>query len=222
MHMFSKEKKFFGGHGIVGAQVPLGTGLSFAQRYRESSGLTVTYMGDGAANQGQVYEAFNMASLWKLPIVYVIENNGYAMGTSVGRATSSKAFHTRGEPWEIPGEQVNGMDVLAVQAAAQRAFGYVRSGKGPYILEVITYRYRGHSMSDPATYRSKEEVEEAKERDPIDHVRGRLLVHPKISEGDLQKIDSWVKEEIKKAVDFAIQSPEPDSSELYTDILIEA
>lgn len=222
MHMFSKEKNFFGGHGIVGAQVPLGTGLAFAQKYRKSSGLTVTYMGDGAVNQGQVYEAFNMASLWKLPVVYVVENNQYAMGTSVKRATVSKTFHRRGEPWEIPGMQVDGMDVLAVQAATRVAFEHVRAGKGPYLLEMKTYRYRGHSMSDPAKYRPKEEVDDIKaNHDPIETFKELILTHPHISEDSLKDTEKKIKELMKEVVEFSQQSPEPDPSELYTDILIE-
>lgn len=222
MHMFSREKNFFGGHGIVGAQVPLGTGLALAQKYRKSSGLTVTYMGDGAANQGQVYEAFNMASLWKLPVVYVIENNQYAMGTSVNRSTKSKSLHSRGEPWEIPGIQVDGMDVIAVQDATRQAFEHVRSGKGPYLMELKTYRYRGHSMSDPAKYRSKEEVESMKtKQDPIATFKDRICEHKEISEEQLKELDKKIKNLMKEVVTFAQESPEPDPSELYTDILID-
>lgn len=221
MHMFSREKNFFGGHGIVGAQVPIGTGIALAQQYTKSKGLTVAYMGDGAANQGQVYEAFNMASLWKLPVVYVIENNQYAMGTSVPRATVSKGFYTRGEPWGIPGEQVDGMDVLAVQVAAEKAFTHVRSGKGPYLLEMVTYRYRGHSMSDPAKYRTKEEVEDVKAtRDPIETFKEKIQAHPSITEEALKEMDKRLKDLMKEVNEFAQNSPEPDSSELYTDILV--
>ena len=222
MHMFSREKNFFGGHGIVGAQVPLGTGLAFAQKYRKTPGLSVAYMGDGAANQGQVYEAFNMASLWKLPVVYVVENNQYAMGTSVERATASKSFHTRGEPWEIPGVQVDGMDVLAVEEATEKAFSHVRSGKGPYLMEIKTYRYRGHSMSDPAKYRSKDEVEIYKaHHDPIDTFKDKIKEHPDITEESLKEMDKEVKTLMKEVIQFAKDSPEPDPSELYTDVLIE-
>lgn len=221
MHMFSREKNFFGGHGIVGAQIPLGTGIALAQQYQGSKGLTVAYMGDGAANQGQVYEAFNMASLWNLPVVYVIENNQYAMGTSVQRATKTDAFHTRGEPWKIPGEQVDGMDVLAVQVAAEKAFAHVRAGKGPYLLEMKTYRYRGHSMSDPAKYRTKEEVEEVKSHhDPIETFKDKLKNHPQITEDSLKEMDKNLKDLMKEVIEFAQLSPEPDPSELYTDILV--
>jgi pyruvate dehydrogenase E1 component alpha subunit len=218
MHMFSKEKHFYGGHGIVGAQVPLGTGLAFANRYRNNGNISVAYFGDGAANQGQVYESFNMAELWKLPIIYVIENNRYAMGTSVTRSSAQTDFSKRGLAFNIPGEQVDGMDVRAVKAAAERAAAWCREGKGPYILEMQTYRYRGHSMSDPAKYRTREEVEKVRhDQDPIEQVRKRLL-EAKVDEAELKKIDAEVREIVNEAADFAQHDPEPDASELYTDI----
>ena len=218
MHMFSKEKHFYGGHGIVGAQVPLGTGLAFANRYRNNGNISVAYFGDGAANQGQVYESFNMAELWKLPIIYVIENNRYAMGTSVTRSSAQTDFSKRGIAFNIPGEQVDGMDVRAVKAAAERAAAWCRDGKGPYILEMQTYRYRGHSMSDPAKYRTREEVEKVRhDQDPIEQVRKRLL-DAKVDEAELKKIDAEVREIVNEAADFAQHDPEPDVSELYTDI----
>jgi pyruvate dehydrogenase E1 component alpha subunit len=223
MHMFSREKNFFGGHGIVGAQVPLGTGLAFAHRYRSDGNLCVTYFGDGAANQGQVHEAFNMAALWKLPVIYVIENNKYGMGTSVERASAKPDLFRRGEPFGIPGTQVDGMDVLAVRAAADKAVAQVRAGKGPYILEMLTYRYRGHSMSDPGKYRSKEEVARMRqERDPIDHLRQILVEGGHADEAALKNVDREIKDIISQATEFAQASPEPDPSELYTDVLIEA
>jgi pyruvate dehydrogenase E1 component alpha subunit len=221
MHMFSKEKHFYGGHGIVGAQVSLGTGIALANHYRENGNVCLTYFGDGAANQGQVYESFNMAALWKLPVVYVIENNRYAMGTAVTRASAQTDFSKRGLSFGIPGEQVDGMDVRAVYAAGQRAIEYARSGKGPYILEMQTYRYRGHSMSDPAKYRTKDEVTRMREEyDPIEQVRRRLLESWKLSEDELKAIDSKVREIVNEAAEFATHDPEPDPSELYTDILL--
>jgi pyruvate dehydrogenase E1 component alpha subunit len=220
MHMFSKEKHFYGGHGIVGAQVSLGTGIAFANRYRESDTVCLTYFGDGAANQGQVYESFNMAALWKLPVVYVIENNRYAMGTSVNRASAQTDFSKRGLSFNIPGEQVDGMDVRAVYAAGQRAIAHAREN-GPYILEMQTYRYRGHSMSDPAKYRTKDEVTRMREEyDPIEQVRRRLLESWKLSEDELKVFDAKVREVVNAAAEFATQDPEPDPSELYTDILV--
>jgi len=220
MHMFSIEKQFFGGHGIVGAQVSLGTGLAFADRYKENGNVSVTYFGDGAANQGQVYESFNMAELWKLPVVYVIENNKYAMGTAVSRASAQQDFSKRGVSFNIPGEKVDGMDVRAVRAAGERALAFAREGKGPYILEMLTYRYRGHSMSDPAKYRSKEEVQKMRnEHDPIEQARARLLEAHGATEDDLKKIDAEVREIVNAAADFATQDPEPETAELYTDIL---
>ena len=221
MHMFSREKKFYGGHGIVGAQVSLGTGLAFANRYRKNTNVSFTYFGDGAANQGQVYESFNMAALWKLPVIYVIENNRYAMGTAVSRASSQTDFSRRGLSFNIPGEQVDGMDVRAVYEAAARAVAYAREGNGPYILEMQTYRYRGHSMSDPAKYRSKEEVDQVRtEQDPIEMVRARILQKKWASEDDLKKIDAEVRKIVAESAEFASQDPEPDASELWTDILI--
>ncbi|MEQ9638838.1 MAG: pyruvate dehydrogenase (acetyl-transferring) E1 component subunit alpha [Alphaproteobacteria bacterium] len=223
MHMFSREKGFFGGHGIVGAQVPIGTGLAFAHKYAEDGRLCVTYFGDGSANQGQVYEAFNMASLWRLPVIYVIENNQYAMGTSVARSSAQTELYKRGEAMGIPGRQVDGMDVLAVKAAGDDAAEHVRAGKGPVILEMKTYRYRGHSMSDPAKYRTKEEVQKMRqERDPIDHLRERILAAGAADETALKEIDRKIKAVVTEAAEFAQQSPEPDPEELYTDILVDA
>jgi len=223
MHMFSAEKKFYGGHGIVGAQVPIGTGLAFANKYRGNQAVCLTYFGDGAANQGQVYESFNMAELWKLPVVYVIENNQYAMGTSVARSSAVADFSKRGASFGIPGVTVDGMDVEAVQQAGLEAFEYCRSGKGPIILEMKTYRYRGHSMSDPAKYRTREEVDEVrKTRDPIDHLRERLEKEGKLDEAKLKAIDAEVKTIVADAAEFARTSPEPDPAELYTDVYLEA
>ncbi|KFC61589.1 Dehydrogenase, E1 component [Bosea sp. LC85] len=222
MHMFSREKNFYGGHGIVGAQVSLGAGLGFANWYREDGRVSMTYFGDGAANQGQVYESFNMAQLWKLPVVFVIENNRYAMGTSVNRASAQTDFSKRGLSFSIPGEQVDGMDVRAVRAAGERAIAHARSGKGPYILEMQTYRYRGHSMSDPAKYRSKDEVQRMREEhDPIEQVRGRLTRDFKIAEDELKAIDAKIREIVNDAAEFATHDPEPDVSELFTDITLE-
>src|SRR6201992_1109007 len=218
MHMFSKEKNFFGGHGIVGAQVSLGTGLAFANRYRGNDFVSITYFGDGAANQGQVYESFNMAELWKLPVVYVIENNRYAMGTSVTRSSSQTDFSRRGISFAIPGEKVDGMEVRAVKAAGERAAEHCRSGNGPFILEMETYRYRGHSMSDPAKYRTREEVEKVRhDQDPIEQVRNRLLADG-MNEQELKAIDAEVGEIVNNDADFAQHGPAPDASELYTDI----
>jgi len=223
MHMFSREKQFFGGHGIVGAQVSLGTGLAFADHYRENGKVSLTYMGDGAANQGQVYESFNMAALWKLPVVYVIENNRYAMGTSVARASAQTDFSKRGLSFGIPGEQVDGMDVRTVREAATRAIEHARTGQGPYILEMQTYRYRGHSMSDPAKYRTKDEVSKMRdEHDPIEMVRKRLLELHGVPEADLKSTDAKVREIVNASAEFATNDPEPDPSELWTDILLDA
>ena len=220
MHMFSKEANFFGGHGIVGASGCLGTGLGFAHKYNGDDGVAVAYMGDGSANQGQLYESYNMAALWKLPVLYVIENNGYAMGTSNARHAAGELYR-RGEGYGIPGEQVDGMDVFAVQAAARQALDYVRSGNGPYILEVMTYRYRGHSMSDPGKYRSKEEVEKYRsERDPIEQLK-KLLEAEGVTEEMLKPLEKEVKEVVNESAQFAQESPEPDPSELWTDILVE-
>ncbi len=222
MHMFSKEKNFYGGHGIVGAQVPLGTGLAFANKYRGNDNISVAYFGDGAANQGQVYEAFNMASLWKLPVIYVIENNMYAMGTSVERHASEVELFKRGISFEIEGEEVDGMDVLSVREAGEKAVKHARSGKGPYILEMKTYRYRGHSMSDPAKYRKREEVDDIRSHhDPIEGLKGQLIEQGHATEDELKKIDNEIKAIVKEAADFSLESPEPDPSELWTDVLIE-
>jgi pyruvate dehydrogenase E1 component alpha subunit len=221
MHMFSREKNFFGGHGIVGAQVPIGTGIAFAHKYNGEKRVCLTYFGDGAVNQGQVYESLNMAALWKLPCIYVIENNKYAMGTSVERSAAGKALAERGAAYGIPGEQVDGMDVLAVKEAGERVVAAAKAGEGPAILEVLTYRYRGHSMSDPAKYRTKEEVDKMRtERDPINLVRDLLLAQGK-SEDDLKKIDKEIRDIVADAADFSQTSPEPPESELYTDILVE-
>ncbi|QAY79365.1 pyruvate dehydrogenase (acetyl-transferring) E1 component subunit alpha [Sphingosinicella sp. BN140058] len=221
MHMFSVEHKFYGGHGIVGAQVSLGTGLAFQHKYSGDGGVCLAYFGDGAANQGQVYESFNMAELWKLPIIYVIENNQYAMGTSVNRASAEDQLYRRGESFRIPGLQVDGMDVLAVRGAATTALEWVRAGKGPILLELKTYRYRGHSMSDPAKYRSREEVQSVRDKsDPIEAVK-RELAAAGVSEDELKKLDADIKKIVTEAADFAEQSPEPDAAELYTDVLVE-
>jgi pyruvate dehydrogenase E1 component alpha subunit len=218
MHMFSVEHKFYGGHGIVGAQVSLGTGLAFANRYRGNDLVSVAYFGDGASNQGQVYESFNMAELWKLPVIYVIENNRYAMGTSVTRSSAQTDFSKRGISFNIPGEQVDGMDVRAVKAAGDEAVAWCRAGKGPFILEMQTYRYRGHSMSDPAKYRTREEVEKIRtDQDPIEQVRNRLLA-AKVSEQELKAIDAEVREIVNASAEFAQRDPEPDPSELWTDV----
>jgi pyruvate dehydrogenase E1 component alpha subunit len=220
MHMFSVEKGFYGGHGIVGAQVSLGTGLGFANRYRGGDSVSLTYFGDGAANQGQVYESFNMAELWKLPVVYVIENNRYAMGTSVTRSSAQTDFSKRGVSFNIPGEQVDGMDVRAVKAAGDKAVAWCRAGNGPYILEMQTYRYRGHSMSDPAKYRTREEIQKVRtEQDPIEQVRHRLLEKKWAREDELKKIDSEVREVVNEAAEFATHDQEPEPSELYSDVL---
>jgi pyruvate dehydrogenase E1 component alpha subunit len=224
MHMFSREKNFYGGHGIVGAQVPLGAGLAFANRYRGNKNVSMAYYGDGAANQGQVYETFNMASIWKLPVIFVIENNRYAMGTSATRSTAeSESLGARGEAFGIPAEQVDGMDVRAVKEAADRATEHCRAGEGPYILEMMTYRYRGHSMSDPAKYRSKEEVQKMREEhDPIEQVKARLLKSNRATEDDLKKVDADIRDIVTKASDFATNDPLPDESELWTDIYVQA
>jgi pyruvate dehydrogenase E1 component alpha subunit len=220
MHMFSKGKQFYGGHGIVGAQVPIGSGLAFANRYRGNSNVCFTYFGDGAANQGQVYESFNMAELWKLPAVYIIENNRYAMGTSVARSSALTDFSKRGQSFNIPGQQVDGMDVRAVNAAAARAAEWCRGGNGPVILEMQTYRYRGHSMSDPAKYRSKDEVQKMREEhDPIEQVRRRLLASGQASEDELKRIDAEVRAIVAEAAEFASREPEPSPDELRSDVV---
>jgi pyruvate dehydrogenase E1 component alpha subunit len=219
MHMFSVEKGFFGGHGIVGAQVSLGTGLAFAARYRKTDNVSLTYLGDGATNQGQVYESFNMAELWKLPVVYIIENNRYAMGTAITRSSATTDLSKRGLSFNIPGEQVDGMDVRAVKAAGAKAVQWCRDGKGPYILEMLTYRYRGHSMSDPAKYRTREEVQKMRtEHDPIEQVRVRILEKKLAAEDELKKIDAQVRDLVNEAAEFATNDPEPDVSELWTDV----
>jgi pyruvate dehydrogenase E1 component alpha subunit len=220
MHMFSVEKNFYGGHGIVGAQVPLGTGLAFANQYRGNDNIALIYFGDGAANQGQVYESFNMAKLWNLPCLYIIENNRYAMGTSIERASSQTDLSQRGASFDIPGAQVDGMDVEAVYEAAQKAAAHVRSGKGPYILEMLTYRYRGHSMSDPAKYRKREEVDKVREEtDPIKLLEARLIERGLLDEAVIKTRRNEIKEEIEAAVDFALDAPLPADSELMLDIL---
>ena len=220
MHMFSKEKNFFGGHGIVGAQVSIGTGLGFSNWYRGNDRVSVTYFGEGASNQGQVFESFNLAALMKLPVVYVIENNKYGMGTSVERASASRDLSKNGAPWGIPGMQVDGMDVLAVKEAGEQAVAHCRSGKGPYLLEVKTYRYRGHSMSDPAKYRTREEVQQMREKhDPIDTFGAKLVRDRLLREDDLKVLDREVRQIINRAAEFATESPEPAPQELYTDVL---
>ncbi len=224
MHMFSREKGFYGGHGIVGAQVPLGTGIAFAHKYLDEPAVCLAYLGDGAINQGQVYESFNMASLWQLPAIYVIENNKYGMGTSSDRASArSTELYQRGQAYGIPGQQVDGMDVLAVKAAGEKAVAHAKGGKGPYILEAMTYRYRGHSMSDPAKYRSKEEVQKVRqEYDPIDQLRSAMLAGGIVDEAKLKDIDRKVKGLVSEAAEFAQNSPEPDPSELHTDVFVTA
>ena len=223
MHMFSRDRNFFGGHGIVGAQVPIGTGIAFAQKYRGDGGVTAAYMGDGALNQGQVHEALNLAALWSLPVVFVIENNRYGMGTPVDRASALQELHRIAEPFGIPSSQTDGMDVLAVKEAGGAAIGHCREGKGPYVLEALTYRYRGHSMSDPAKYRSKEEVAEMRtEHDPIQNLRARLIATGTVDEDALKDIDRDIRTVVADAAEFAQNSPEPDPSELLTDVLIEA
>jgi pyruvate dehydrogenase E1 component alpha subunit len=219
MHMFSIEKGFYGGHGIVGAQVPLGTGLAFANQYRGNDNVSLTYFGDGAANQGQVYESFNMAELWRLPVIYIIENNRYAMGTAIARSSATIDLSHRGASFNIPGEQVDGMDVRAVKAAGEKAVQWARDGNGPYILEMLTYRYRGHSMSDPAKYRTREEVQKVRtEQDPIEQVRNRILQKKLASEDELKKIDGRVRDIVNEAAEFATNDPEPEPSELWTDV----
>ncbi|MBB5687260.1 pyruvate dehydrogenase E1 component alpha subunit [Sphingobium boeckii] len=221
MHMFSVEHKFYGGHGIVGAQVSLGTGLAFKHKYANDGGVAMAYFGDGASNQGQVYESFNMAELWKLPIIFVIENNQYAMGTSVNRSSAEDQLYKRGESFRIPGLQVDGMDVLAVRGAANTAVEWVRAGKGPILLELKTYRYRGHSMSDPAKYRSRDEVQAVRDKsDPIEHAK-RDLEALGVTEADLKDLDKEIRKIVSEAADFAESSPEPGLAELYTDVLVD-
>ncbi|MGN7501406.1 MAG: pyruvate dehydrogenase (acetyl-transferring) E1 component subunit alpha [Alphaproteobacteria bacterium] len=219
MHMFSIENGFYGGHGIVGAQISIGTGLGFAHKYKEDNGVCLAYMGDGAADQGQVLESYNMAALWQLPVLYIVENNQYSMGTSTKRHAAGE-FYKRGEPYGIPGEQVDGMDVFAVKDAVSKALAHIRSGKGPYILEMMTYRYRGHSMSDPAKYRTKDEVSEFKDkRDPITQVKSMLL-DGLASEDEIKAIDKEIKAIVNEAAEFSKTSPEPEAEELWTDILV--
>ncbi|WP_375450899.1 pyruvate dehydrogenase (acetyl-transferring) E1 component subunit alpha [uncultured Devosia sp.] len=223
MHMFSNEHRFYGGNGIVGAQVSLGTGLAFAAKYRGDGSVSIAYFGDGAANQGQVYESFNMAKLWNLPVVFIIENNKYAMGTSIERAAATTDFSMRGASFNIPGEQVDGMDVRLVHDAAERAIEHARSGKGPFILEMLTYRYRGHSMSDPAKYRTKDEVTKYRqERDPIEQVKARLLEAGYATEESLKAVEADIRAIVTEAADFATTAPEPDAAELWTDITVSA
>jgi len=220
MHMFSIEKQFFGGHGIVGASVPLGAGLAFANKYRGNDNVCWCYFGDGAANQGQVYETFNMAKLWKLPVIFVIENNRYAMGTAIERSSATTRFADRGLSFDIPGEQVDGMDVRASKAAGDRVAAYARAGNGPYILEMMTYRYRGHSMSDPAKYRTREEVDKVREeRDPIERLRARVLAERTVAEDELKRIDADVRAVVNASAEFAQSDPEPDPGELWTDVM---
>jgi pyruvate dehydrogenase E1 component alpha subunit len=222
MHMFSKEKGFFGGHGIVGAQVSLGTGLAFSNWYRESDRVCLTYFGEGASNQGQVYESFNLASLMKLPVVYIIENNRYSMGTNIERSSASRDLSHNGVPWGMPSLVVDGMDVMAVKAAGDQAVAHCRAGSGPFLLEMKTYRYRGHSMSDPAKYRTREEVQKMRaEHDCIDSAK-KILEELGVSEAELKKLDDGIKARVQEAADFAQSSPEPDASEIWTDILLEA
>lgn len=221
MHMFSREKNFFGGHGIVGAQVPIGTGMAFAHQYNNDGGVCFTYLGDGAVNQGQVYESFNMASLWKLPVIYIVEDNRYSMGTSTKRHAANADFSKRGEPYDIPGRVVDGMDIFDIFEAGKWAVDHTRSGKGPVLLHILTYRYRGHSMSDPGRYRSKEEVEDIKNnQDPIKNLQDYLIKNKMITENEIKEIEKKIKEIVREAADFAQTSPEPDPSELYTDVLI--
>lgn len=223
MHMFSTEKHFYGGHGIVGAQVPIGAGLALSNKYKGNGNVSLAFFGDGASNQGQVYEAFNMAKLWSLPVVFVIENNQYAMGTSVIRSSAETELHKRGSSFEIKGIQVDGMNVLEVRDAAKKAIKHARDGKGPMILEMKTYRYRGHSMSDPAKYRTRDEVTKTRsERDPIDMVKNRLIEEEWATDDALKSIDKEIKLIVADAAEFAQTSPEPDASELYTDVLLDA
>ena len=223
MHMFSREKGFYGGHGIVGAQVPIGTGLAFAHKYKNDGGLCMAYMGDGAFNQGQVYESLNMASLWDLPVLYVVENNKYGMGTSVERASASTDLASRGNAYNVKTIVVDGMDVVAVRAAGIEATNYIRAGKGPVLMEAKTYRYRGHSMSDPAKYRTKEELQKMRaEHDPIDHLRQTLINIKALDDDGFKSIDNYIKDVVMSSAEFAQQSPEPDPAELWTDIVVAA
>ncbi|WOI54598.1 pyruvate dehydrogenase (acetyl-transferring) E1 component subunit alpha [Parvularcula sp. LCG005] len=219
MHMFSSEKKFYGGHGIVGAQVPIGTGLAFANKFRENDNVSFTYFGDGASNQGQIFEAMNMAELWSLPVVFIIENNQYAMGTAVKRSHADTHLYRRGASFGIPGREVDGMDVLEVREAGREAVEHARTGGGPFVLEMKTYRYRGHSMSDPAKYRTREEVDEIRtQSDPIERCKARIMAGDFATEEELKEIDKEIKATVKEAADFSLESPEPDPKELYTDV----
>ena len=227
MHLFDLENHFYGGHGIVGASVPIGAGLAFADKYRndakikKNDNVTYCYFGDGAAHQGQVYETFNMAKIWNLPVIFIIENNRYAMGTSQDRASSTKELHKRGEGFNIPGEKINGMDIFEVIAKGQKCVDHVRSGKGPILIEFDTYRYRGHSMSDPATYRTKDELNEMKEKDPIIALKSEILASKKAKEEDFKKIENEIKAQVKEIVEFSENSPEPDEAELLTEIYVD-
>lgn len=218
MHMFSKDQSFYGGHGIVGAQVPVGTGIAFAHKYKKDKQICRTYIGDGAMNNGQIFESFNMASLWKLPVLYIIENNQYGMGTSIIKSSAGKDLFKRGEPFDIPGEQVDGMDIIKVREASYKGSKYVRSGKGPYIIEMKTYRYKGHSMSDPAQYRTKNELNKYKLKDPIEKLKKRILNKKIISEKEIKKVELEIMNEIKKAAEFAEKSPKPTTEVLYQDV----
>ena len=221
MHMFDIENNFYGGHGIVGAQVPVGTGMAFSSKYKDDGSIVLTYFGDGALNQGQVYESFNMASLWKLPVIYIVENNRYSMGTSIERHCSVKDLSKKGESFGIPGIKIDAMNILEVMKKGKEAVEFVRSGKGPILIEMETYRYRGHSMSDPGNYRTKDEVAEMRqEHDPIDSYKAYLLKNKLCDEKDLKAIDKEVKLIVEEAAEFAKNSPEPDPSELYTEVLI--
>jgi pyruvate dehydrogenase E1 component alpha subunit len=221
MHMFDLSKNFYGGHGIVGAQVPIGTGIAFAYKYRKQNNICVTYFGDGAVNQGQVYESFNMAKLWNLPVLYIIENNEYAMGTSVKRSSSNINLFKRGEGFNIPGFRVDGMDFFAVHDETLKAIDHIKSGKGPVLLEMKTYRYRGHSMSDPAKYRSKEEVTEYKDKhDPIDRFGSYIASNKLASVDELEEIEKGVSESVRNAIEFSQNSAEPAVEELYTNVYV--
>ena len=220
MHMFSKEKNFYGGHGIVGAQVPIGVGLAFSHKYKNDGYVSMTYLGDGAVNQGQVYESFNMAALWKLPVVFIIENNKYGMGTSVTRASAGRSLAERGKAYGIPGIEVDGMNVFSVREAGKEALDYARNGKGPFILEMKTYRYRGHSMSDPAKYRARSEVDAVRQqKDCIENLR-EILQENKVTDDELKGFDTEIKSTVSKAAEFALESDLPDQSELLTDIYL--
>lgn len=222
MHIFDKSVNFVGGHGIVGAQIPMGAGIAFAEKYNKTGNLCITFMGDGAVRQGALHEAFNMAMLWKLPVIFVVENNGYAMGTSVARTSNVTELYTLGESYDMPSEPVDAMDVEAVHEAVGRAAARARAGDGPTFLEFRTYRYRGHSMSDPQKYRSKDEVEQYKQRDPIEHVKSRILEQKLAAEEELAAIDQKIKGQIDEAVKFAEDSPYPAPEEAYKDVYMQA